>query len=341
MMQTEPSPRPTTPDEDNERHGQMRRWGGLLLLVGVVWLVFELTSRGSLFGLGLGFVERSADAPAQHFAATRLVVRGASDNISLERADTGDKITVAVLRHGFGWNADAAGAALGRLDVKMTQSGDTLSGEVQRAGGLPGFIGRAPYVDLRISLPDGVALDVQTVSGDIRAAGLRADGSLSTTSGDIDLTDSSGALQVSSTSGDVQMSGTFAGPQVQTVSGGIRLDGASGLLRARSISGNIALRDLHDAQLDLESTSGDIAVNGTLANGRESTISNISGDVQVRLSRAADLQLAVSTVSGNLTSDLDLRDAQRERRSLRGSVGPGQTTLTISTSSGDVEVSGK
>jgi hypothetical protein len=340
MMQTDTSPSPKTPDEDFYRRGQMRRWGGLLLLVGVVWLVFELTSRGSLFGLGLGFVERSADTPAQSFAAARLVVRGASDNISLERAPAGDTITVAVVRHGFGWNADAAGAAIGRLDVKMTQSGDTLQVEVSRAG-FAGFIGRSPYVDLRISVPDGVALDVQTVSGDLRAEGLRADGSLSTTSGDIDLADSSGALQVSSTSGDVQMSGAFAGPQVQTVSGDITLAGASGRLRASSISGDIALRDLRDAQLDLESTSGDIEVAGSLASGQESKVSNISGGVQARLTGAADLRLSASTVSGDLSSDLNLRDAQRERRSLSGTLGAGKTTLTISTTSGDIEVSGR
>jgi DUF4097 and DUF4098 domain-containing protein YvlB len=157
-------------------------------------------------------------------------------------------------------------------------------------------------------------------------------------SGDIDLTDSSGALQVSSTSGDVQMSGDFTGSKLETVSGEITLDGASGPLRARTISGNIKLSDLRDAQLDLESTSGDIEVGGTLAARLSSTISNISGDVQVRLGELSDLKLSATTVSGDLSSDLDLREAQRERRSLSGTLGLGQTTLTISTTSGDVEV---
>lgn len=335
-MQTETPGRPATPDEPYYRGGQARRWGGLLLVVGVVWLVFELTSRGSLFGLGLGFVERREDTTAQSFAAARLEVRTASNSVTLERAG-GEEITVTAVRHGFGWNADAARASLDRLDVQIDQSGDTLRVEVRRAGGIGGFIGRAPYVDLRIGVPDGVALDVQTVSGDLRAEGLRADGRLATVSGDISVADSAGELAVSTTSGDVELAGDLASPQVESVSGEIDLDGATGALRARSISGDMSLRGLRDAQLDLESTSGDIEVEGDLG-GAASRVSNISGDVEVRLAGADDLRLDATTVSGDLSSDLDLRDAQRERRHLSGVVGAGETALTISTTSGDVSV---
>ncbi|MBX0327216.1 DUF4097 domain-containing protein [Oscillochloris sp. ZM17-4] len=335
-MQTDTPPRPANPDETYYSGSPARRWGILLLVVGVIWLVFELTSRGSIFGVGLGFMERSADAPPQSFAAARLVVRGANDTISLERAP-GDSVTVAAVRHGFGWNAGAARAALDRLDVQITQSGDTLTVEVRRAAGLPSFIGRSPYVDLRIGVPDGLALDVQTASGEIVADGLRASGSLATVSGDIALSDSSGHLSVSSTSGDVHMSGAFSGPQVETVSGDIWLEGASGPLRAHTISGDISLRGLREAQLDLETTSGDVDATGALAG----TISTISGDVQLRLPSASDLALNVSTVSGDLSSDLELRDTQQDRRRLSGTLGAGEGALTISTTSGDVEVDGE
>jgi hypothetical protein len=334
-MQTDTSPRPATPEEAYYRGGPARRWGVLLLAVGVIWLVFELTSRGSVFGLGLGFMERSADTPAQSFTAARLVVRGANDNVYIDRAP-GHSVTVASVRHGFGWNADSARAATDRLEVQITQSGDTLTVEVRR-NGFSGFIGRAPYVDLRVGVPDGLALDVQTVSGDLRASGLRASGSLATVSGDIAMADSSGQLSVSSTSGDVQMSGAFSGPRVQTVSGDIWLEGASGPLYARTISGDIQLRGLRDAQLDLETTSGDVEATGALAG----TISTISGDVQLRLPSASDLVLDMSTVSGDLSSDLELRDTQQDRRRLSGTLGAGEATLKISTTSGDVKVDGE
>ncbi len=130
------------------------------------------------------------------------------------------------------------------------------------------------------------------------------------------------------------MSGAFSGPRVETVSGDIRLEGASGPLYAHTISGDVQLHGLRDAQLDLETTSGDVEASGALAG----TISTISGDVQLRLPVASDLALDVSTVSGDLSSDLELRDAQRDRRRLSGLVGGGEAPLTISTTSGDVDV---
>lgn len=329
-MQTNPSPRPQLPDEAFYRGESARRWGALLLLVGLVWLVFELTSRGSLFGFGLSFVQRSADLPVQSFRAERLVVRGVNDQVTFTRvADA--TLTVAAVRHGFGWSDAAAQASLDRLDVESTQQGDTLVVEVRRASGIAGFVGPSPYVNLQIGLPDGVVLDVQTVSGEIGATGLRTTGSLTTVSGDIDLRDVSGELQIHTTSGDVQMADLGPGLNVTTVSGDVRLDVARGALRTHTISGDLELWDLYDAQVDVETTSGDVEASGFLL-GR---INTISGDVALRVANLDDLELIINTVSGDL--DLDaLHDDQRQQ--IHSNVEGGAMALTISTTSGDIVV---
>ncbi|NTV64318.1 MAG: DUF4097 domain-containing protein [Oscillochloris sp.] len=331
-MPTDTLPR-STPPESYERSGQFQRWGGLLLLLGVVWLVFELTSRDSF--VGFDFVQRSADVPSQSFTATHLVVRAASDSITLEHAKD-DQVTVAAVRHGFGWDTDTALASLNAIDVQIDQQGDTLQVEVRRSG-LAGLAGRSPFVDLRISVPTETVLDVQTVSGSLHASGLQASGSLSTVSGAITLDDIGGDLTVGTTSGDVQISRARAGLHVETVSGDVRLAEADGALRAHTISGDLDLQSLRDVQIDLETTSGDVQASGALAG----QISTISGDVQLRLPDASDLKLIITTVSGDLSSDLDLREAQRARRSLSGSLGAGEEALTISTTSGDVVVDGE
>ena len=351
----DPRVRPTQPDEAyyRNRGDQTRRWGALLLVVGVIWLVFELTSRGSLFGWSLGFVERQAELPARSFAVKQVIIRGLSDNIRLRSADSGEVLVTGV-EHGFGWNSGAATSALDHIDVALDQRGDTLSVEVVRQGGLIGFIGRSPYVDLQIGLPPGTMLDIQTASGDLQADNIRADGSLTTISGEIETTDTAGALKVNSTSGDINMQdhagslevnstsgevtleGAIEQPHVTTVSGDIQLKGVTGDVQLETISGEIDVSDAQDVQAQLESTSGDVSLQGSLTG--ESRIANISGEVHLRLSDVRDLRLDASTTSGSIESNLPLTNEERDRRSLRGIVGEGASLLTIATTSGDIAV---
>ena len=336
------------------RAEQRRRWGAILLVLGVVWLVFAIGSRGSLFGPG--FVERSAALPAQSFSAERVVVSGFNDDIVLVGWGE-DEIQLEGERHGFGWNGGAAEDALEGVEVVATQSGDTLTIEVRRPASLGRIVGQAPYAELRLSLPAGVAVEARTASGELLAEGLRGDLSLgtvsgqietdgtagalaiSTTSGDADVSDHRGTLSASSVSGQIQAGGDIADPQVETVSGDVRLDGVRGAVTVSSISGDIAIEAAREAALRLESTSGDISVEGALA--AESTISNISGDVSLALPADAGLRLDASSVSGELSADLPLRDLEEGRRRLSGLIGDGAAELSISTTSGDVTIEGQ
>lgn len=343
-----------TINEEYYRRGeQTRRWGAILLVVGVVWLVFELTSRGSLFGFGLGFVEHSEALAPRQFTAAAVRVSGVSDEVALVGWNQ-PAIQVAVTEHGFGWNDGAARQSLDRLEVVVEQRGDTVVVEVRR-NGIGRFFGRAPYAELRVMVPAGVRYQAELVSGDLRLEALRGDGSLSTVSGAIDGADTAGALRVSTTSGDVALTnhvgplvadsvsgdisaaGAIERPQISTVSGDVDLEGARGLLDLRSISGEIRVEDASDASLRMESTSGDIRFAGILG-GANSQIGSISGDVRLELSAPADLRLELSTTSGDLASDLDLRDLAEERRSLRGRLGDGRALLTVTTTSGDVTI---
>jgi hypothetical protein len=342
------------PNEPYYRRGeQARRWGALLLIVGVVWLVFALAARGEI--LGLGFAERTQMLPAQSFAAERVVIAGVSDNVEFVAAP-GDEVVLTGVKYGFGWNGAAAEDALADLQLSVREEGDTLQIEVTRPPRLGAILGRAPYVDLVVALPVGVGGEARVMSGDIALEDVRGDllletvsGSVEgdatagalmvrTTSGDVRLSDHRGPLDVETTSGDVRASGALAGPRVETVSGDVRLEGASGTVAAQSISGDVAIGDAAGASLQIESTSGDVVFSGALLAGSTSQITNISGDVRVRLADVEDLRVELSTLSGDLEADLPLRGAEREQRSLRGSVGAGTTSLLVSTTSGDVAV---
>lgn len=351
----EPAPAATLPNEQYyRRNEQARRWGALLLLVGVVWLVFAVAARGPLFGFG--FVERSEPLPLQRYTAERVVVIGVGDKIELVPA-AGDEVLLEGERHAFGWNGGAADNAMEQLEIFVEDNGETLQIEVRRPN-ISAF-GRAPYAELRLALPADTITEARVVNGDIVVDGVRGELVLASVNGDISGNESAGALTVTTTSGDVSISehtgpfvadstsgdifadGSLESPRVTTVSGDIELDGSRGLVEARSISGDLVFEESVEARLNLESTSGDIEFEGGLERGTESSIANISGDVRVRLDDPESLRLEINTTSGELDTELPLSSENRERRTITGTVGSGETVLTITTTSGDVAVRGE
>jgi len=353
-----PSP-PPLPTEPYDRRGeQARRWGALLVLIGVIWLVFELTVRSSIFGIGVGLVERSEQLPTRRFSAERVLISGVNDDVELVASD-GTMISVEATRYASGWNSGAANSALKRIELVTEQRGNTLVIEVQPQNRLGFAIGRVPSMTLRIALPAGVASEASVVSGELRAAQVRGDlvlrsvsgaitaegtsGTLQvhSTSGDVRVRDHRGDLAVETTSGDISARGALNATRINSVSGKIDLEGASGVLALRTISGDLEVRAATDASLAIESTSGDVELDGTLTRGSTSRISTISGDVRVRLASPDDLRLELSTTSGELRNELAMPTETQERRQFSGTLGAGETRLIIDTTSGDIEVTGR
>jgi hypothetical protein len=351
-MQTETEERTQMNEPYYRRGEQARRWGAILLLVGLIWLVFGLSSRVPFVGFGGGNVERSVELPAQSYTATRVVISGVSDMVAIVPGD--DQIRITATKYGFGWNAGAAEQALNRIDLRTEQRGDTVQVEVRRTSSLTGFSGRAPFVALQIAVPAGVAVETRLVSGDITIDGLRGDATLETVSGDIELDDISGDLSVNATSGnvtiddfsgklkatsisgDIDVRGAIDGADISTTSGDVTLEGVRGVIQVTTISGSIRLSDTTSAQINLETTSGDVRFTGEISS--DSRISTISGDVDLRLGERADLRIDARTLSGNLEADDELDTLTRERRRLSGTLGAGGPLLDISTTSGDVRI---
>src|SRR5690606_15036295 len=109
-------------------------------------------------------------------------------------------------------------------------------------------------------------------------------------------------------------------------------------LTIETISGEVAVSDARDVLLTVSKTSGDLNFTGSLAPGGANRVTSISGDGTLRLPKDSAFRLDMSTISGELESEFELREAERDRRSLRGERGDGNTTLTVETTSGDVRI---
>jgi lia operon protein LiaG len=132
---------------------------------------------------------------------------------------------------------------------------------------------------------------------------------------------------ITSVSGDVNISNVRGDLHVKSVSGDVSVKGAAGAVNAGSVSG--------DVEVEIQSLEG--------ADGAgDMEFNSVSGDVEVRLPGNLDADVKMSTLSGELKTDFPLQVEDKRRgpgRSANGRLGNGARNMKLSTVSGDISLS--
>src|SRR5690625_4966247 len=141
---------------------------------------------------------------------------------------------------------------------------------------------------LSVQLPKSVRLDVQTVSGDVNAAGLAGPVKLHSTNGDFKLQSTPDEIDPRTTSGDISMAGSAPSAKmtIQTTSGDVHLDGIHGTLDFTTTSGDLRISSKSSlARARIESTSGDIVSGASLKGMDTCKIHSVSGEVMLDMTK--------------------------------------------------------
>jgi hypothetical protein len=146
--------------------------------------------------------------------------------------------------------------------------------------------------------------------------------SLTTASGDIDVTNVAGDIKVKTASGDVTMNRIQGNVQASSASGDVRVSDVLGMASARTASGDV---EVSLTQID---GSGELA------------FSSASGDVTVKVPAGIGAQVDISTASGSVKSDFSLTYEDREVHGKKayGKLGSGAVPLKISSASCNVRL---
>jgi putative adhesin len=206
-------------------------------------------------------------------------------------------------------------------DVFDVEVGDDRVELRQRDGfelGL-GMFRRGHSTDLKIEVPHGASLSIETASADIGA------------------TDLSGTKRFRTASGEVSLARIAGGVDVETVSGEIEIEGAAPLdLSARTVSGDMDVRVPSVRRLEIGTTSGDIRLDAELSGNGPFAMRSISGDATI-VGRSG-FRVEAETITGDLSSDLPSKRESMPGRKILVVGRPGPT-LTFRSVSGDLRVS--
>jgi DUF4097 and DUF4098 domain-containing protein YvlB len=170
----------------------------------------------------------------------------------------------------------------------------------------------------------GAALTIESVSGELKVDTGAAEVDIDTVSGDLDVTARSGEVALESVSGDVTLAGELVGR--------VKLEAVSGRLRLQSSK--------PARQIEAGVVSGDIELHTGLQAGGRIEAESLSGDLLVVLPRDASARLRASSFTGKIRSPQGKVETEEHGpgSSLDATLGGGDGRIDLETFSGDLEV---
>ncbi len=172
------------------------------------------------------------------------------------------------------------------------------------------------YKNLRIEIPEGIELDIDSVNATIKISEMAL--------GKVKLTNVSGMIEFSNLAcSDVKIEnvdGNIAAGEI--VADKFSANGVSGSLNISKISAN---------EIDISTVSGKTVLG--VAKKGEVDISGVNGDIELHVSNELGATVKFSTMSGDFLSDKPHRKGEKEY-----TFGLGEIEIKVETISGDLKI---
>lgn len=231
-----------------------------------------------------------------------------------------------------------------RVDVRSENGRTTIAVRMHGMGSM----WANGSVNLRIKIPRNSELDVTAVSADVASGGVLGAQQLKTVSGLIKADISHADVEAKTVSGDVTLHGDGQPGllRVSTISGSIKVDHGAGDMEAVTVSGDLTAQLEPARSIRARTTSGTVQIRGKLAKDADLDLQSVSGDVRLRAGYDGGYEYEASTFSGSIHNCYN-QQAQKTSQygpgerltGSRGSSGGGH--VRVKTMSGEIDLCDK
>jgi DUF4097 and DUF4098 domain-containing protein YvlB len=220
-----------------------------------------------------------------------------------------------------------------RANVEISTGGGAVNVRTEGRRGPP------PAVDLRITVPAWMGLDLSGVYTDVTVTGTRGPISVETVQGDVDVTGGDGLVSLRSVQGGVRLKGAKGRIEVHSVNEDVSVSDASGEIIAETVNGEIILERVDATSLEATTVNGDVGYDGPVRNGGRYTLSSHNGDVTIALAANSSASVAVSTFNGEFESafPVTLRETRKGKR-FSFTLGAGGAQVSLESFQGTVQL---
>jgi Putative adhesin len=263
-------------------------------------------SRPTVLGAPMASLGQATTLTAPIAAGETLRITNATGGTTLVITGDPGQVRARVTRQ-MGWGPPAS--------VDLAPSNGSMLLEARSAGIWPN---QSPAASLVVEVPRDAPIAVQASSGDV------------------DVEDRATGVQIVASSGSVTVARIDGPARLQTSSGNIRVADVTGDLDVVTSSGSVDASGIRHPR-SVQTSSGRISLSGTF--GDVTRVQSSSGEIALRLAADSSTRITASTSSGSIsTGALELADVRQAPHSFAGTLGSGEGTLTITTSSGAIRL---
>jgi len=188
--------------------------------------------------------------------------------------------------------------------------------------------------DLEVFVPAASAVEVESVNASVTVSGVTGEIEVSTVGGEVGVGGSPREVRINGMTGAVTLDVATSDIKVETVNAPVTIRGATRSVSVRTVSGKVAVRGTGLSEVEIDSTAGDVAIEGSFGKEGAVRVETFSGSVELVLPPTVAARFEFETFSGQITSDLGPKPRVQERRN------PFQE-LRFATGSDAFEVGGK
>ena len=202
-----------------------------------------------------------------------------------------------------------------------------------------GHRGPPSAVDLRITAPAWMGLDLSGVYTDVTVNGARGPVNVETVQGAVAVTGGEGLVSLRSVEGEVTLTGAKGRIEVHSVNDDVRISSASGEIVAESVNGEIVLERVDATSLEATTVNGDVGYDGPIRSGGRYELSSHNGDVTMAVTERTSATVTVSTFSGDFESAIPvtLRETRKGKR-FSFTLGAGGAQVSLESFQGTVRL---
>ena len=196
--------------------------------------------------------------------------------------------------------------------------------------------------DLRIQVPRGASLSIESFSTDVQVDGVQGDLEIQSVQGSVAVTGAGAEVEVETVNGSVDVNGAVQRLRIEAVSGAVTVAGVGPDAAVSTVSGRLQVDGGPFRRGRFESVSGSIRVTGGLDTDADVDVETVSGSVKLTLPDDVSARFDVTTFSGSVDNELgpEARRVSRltPNKELEFTTGSGSARVRIQTLSGSVKL---